>query len=570
MMNDRFSAQLRGHLLRTADTRPADGQLAAIDELVAVTAQRHPLVARLPWSRERINPFPSVAMRYALIAIVLIIVMVAAALAAGFGPTRRTVFEGTWTSIDPADGSTQTLTVGSGVSPSVHFVDDFAAGAACVNDEVKVFTMDGTGTIADDRLSVEWPEGGGCGLMTVFVGPGSYTYDEPSDSITDGQELTWTRVEGRVVPPSGAPTTEPSAKTPSTAERPTSHPGEATFTFTSTIHGYSMGVPAGWQTRPATEGWNGGPLDFDSPAADVIFDPALGDDLYLLVASQSFSGVSADEWTQQVLAWTCPDGRGEFWSWRVDGTRSSQRGPCNSGSLIASATRGYLIRLVASGKAGISDQWEWLKPVLETVDLRPDEALARDRECIDYRDGGTYGQSVDPLTVWATLPAGTENGWWGGSPDLFAVGSDTCLFGPAIELEVSIPWQLFGDACTWRDNVIDVRSSADALATLSQNGLESTPATDATLGGYPASRLEISVPDGFALTRCDDGQLRLWDSGPGRDAYIDPDQTVRVYLVDVDGLTLGVTATYSPGEERLPAHMAELDAILASLRIEQQ
>jgi hypothetical protein len=191
-------------------------------------------------------------------------------------------------------------------------------------------------------------------------------------------------------------------------------------------------------------------------------------------------------------------------------------------------------------------------------------------ECIDYREGGTYAQSVDPLTVTATLPAGTENGWWAGSPDVFAVGSDTCLFSAAIELEVSIPWQLFGDACTWRDTAVDVRSRSDAHATLSQNGLESTPSTDATLGGYPASRFEISVPEGFDLTRCDAGELHLWDSGPGRDASIDPSHTVRVYLVDVDGLTLGVTATYSPGDERVQAHMAELDAILASLRIEPQ
>ena len=49
MMNDRFSAQLRQHLLETADERPADGQLEAIDERVAVTAQRPRLVARLAW-----------------------------------------------------------------------------------------------------------------------------------------------------------------------------------------------------------------------------------------------------------------------------------------------------------------------------------------------------------------------------------------------------------------------------------------------------------------------------------------------------------------------------------------
>jgi hypothetical protein len=46
--------------------------------------------------------------------------------------------------------------------------------------------------------------------------------------------------------------------------------------------------------------------------------------------------------------------------------------------------------------------------------------------------------------------------------------------------------------------------------------------------------------------------------------------TVRVYLVDVDGLILGVTVTWSADDDRVPAKMAELDAILDSLRIEPQ
>ena len=206
MMNDRFSTELRQHLLSVADERPADGRLAAIDERVAVTAQRHPLVARLPWAPGRINPFPPVAMRYGLI-VALIIAIVAAALAAGVVPIRRTVFEGTWTSIDPADGSTQTLVVGPGQDPAVRFVDDFATGAACVADEVKVFRMEGIGTIADGRLHVAWPEGGGCGLAKVEVGPGSYTHDQATDTLVDGQELIWVRANGDAVPPTRAPVT---------------------------------------------------------------------------------------------------------------------------------------------------------------------------------------------------------------------------------------------------------------------------------------------------------------------------------------------------------------------------
>jgi hypothetical protein len=541
MMNDRFSAQLRQHLLATANERPADGRLEAIDARVAVTAQRPRLVARLPWM-PGINPFPSVAMRYGLI-VALIIAIVGAALAVGVA-TRGTVFQGTWRSIDPADGSTQTLVVGGGASPAVHFVDDFATGLACRADAVKVFTMDGTGTIVDGRLVVVWPDGGGCGLMMVVVGPGSYTYDRATDTITDGDRLTWTRVQGSVVPPSSTPVAEPSLSAPSpSTPLPSPHPGEATFA--STIHGFSMGVPAGWQTRPATEPWGGGPLDFDSPAADIIFDPAFGDRLYLLLASQPYGDLSQDAWRDGVLGWTCSGGIHDFGSWMVDGAHAELGGACNSGVLTFTSTRGYLIRLVVSSdEPGLADRydWNWLKPVLETVDLRP-EAAAEVPECIDYRDGGTYGQSVDPLTVTATLPAGTDNGWWGGSRDVFAVRSDTCLFSAAVELHVSLPICLLGDACHRGDDPrVDIRSRAQAIEALSQDGLDSTPPTEATLGGYAASMIELSVPEGFDL-QCAGEPLRLWYSGPGLDATIEPGETVRVYLVDVDGLILGVTVT---------------------------
>jgi hypothetical protein len=571
MMNDRFSAELRQHLLATANERPAEGRLAAIIDGVAVTAQRPAPLARLTWFPTRLGPFPSTVVRYGLIALALIIATAAAALFAG-GQPQRTPFQGAWTSIDPVDGSTQILVVGAGDRPTVRFEDQLATGPACLQDAVKVFTASGTGEISDDRLDVSFPNGGGCGLLAVGVGPGSYTYDRARDTIVDGQGLTWARVQGGDGPATVAPTTQPS-RSPSTSAR--SSPSSGYSRFTSTINGLSIDYPASWHTRPATEPWTGGELSLYSPAADVIFDPALGDRLYLLLASERYGGRSQDAWRDEVLAWTCPGGIHDFGSWKVDGAHAEHGGPCNSGVIAFTDTRGYLIRLVASSDVpGLADtyDWDWLKSVLETVDLRPEDAplAAAQPECIDYRDAGTYTQSVDPLTVTATLPAGTENGWWGGSADVFAVGSDTCGYSPAVELEVSGPTILFGDACKWRGTDVDVRSRGEATKTLSHNGLESTAPTDTTLGGYPASRFEIAVPEGFDLTRCDVEELRLWDSGPGRDPMIHPGETVRVYLVDVDGLTLGVTVTYSPGDERLPAKMAELDAILDSLRIEPQ
>jgi hypothetical protein len=565
MMDDRFSAQLRQHLLNTADERPADGRLAAIIEGVADTPQRHPLVSRLPRFRGRTDPFRSSAMRFGLIAIALIIAILGAALAVGVGQPGRTVFDGTWMSIDSGDGSTQTLRVAAGISPAVRFVDDFASGAACMADEIKIFTMDGTGTIADDRLDVVWPHGGGCGSVKVVVGPGSYTYDQATDTIVDGEALRWTRVEGSVLPPSSAPTTEPNVMPPPPSAPPTAHPGETTFA--STVHGFSMGVPPGWQTRPATEPWGGGQLDFDSPAADVIFDPKYGDGLYLLVASQSFNGMSEDEWSGEVLAWTCPESPGEFWSWRVDEAYSFQRGPCNSGSIVATDTRGYLIRSVASStEPGLVETyaWDWLKRVLETVDLRPDEAIdppgsgAPVPRCADIAAGGTYGNRFGTPKLSATVPVVSQSQWQG-YRDEFALAR-ACPFGGPIRITASMVDAVIDHACDpWTRSPVGFGTLTEAAEVIvAQPGHRSSEPTEVTIADRAALRLEIST-EGSA---CSDG-IGLWY---GNEFSLDEDAIV--YLVEMDGDTLAIAVWYDPSQTT-PAQLAEAESIVASIQNER-
>jgi hypothetical protein len=221
MMNDRFSAQLRQHLLQTADERAADGQLAAVVERVAVTGQRLPLVARWTGFPGRIGPFPSAALRYGLVALALVgAAMAVAILSGGTARPASTVFEGTWTSIDRADHSTQTLVVGVGTSPAVHFEDDFATGAACVADAVKRFTADGTGAISGNRLDTSYPGGGGCGLRKVAIPVGHLNYQAASDTLLDQDGLTWTRVGGGNEPPTSRPATEPPATEPPATRTP--------------------------------------------------------------------------------------------------------------------------------------------------------------------------------------------------------------------------------------------------------------------------------------------------------------------------------------------------------------
>ncbi len=220
-MNDRFSAQLRQHLLESADERAADGQLATVIDRVADTPQRHPVVARLTWLPGRVGPFSSTALRYGLVALALIAATAAAATLGGgsIAPFRSTVFEGTWTTIDVPDGSTMTLVVGEGTTPAVRFVDELATGGACDLDPVKRFTADGTGEINGSRLVVDFPNGGGCGLMTEDV-PGVYDYLARRDMLLDQDDLHWTRADTV----SDGLATQPLPKQPSTAKPPATEP----------------------------------------------------------------------------------------------------------------------------------------------------------------------------------------------------------------------------------------------------------------------------------------------------------------------------------------------------------
>ena len=559
MMNDRFSAELRQHLLSTADERPADGRLAAIVEGVAVTRQRHPLVSRLPWSPTRLDAFPSRAMRYGLLAAALIVAVVGVAVFA-VGQTHRTPFEGTWTSIDPADGSTQTLVVGAGASPSVRFEDQFATGAACVNDAVKVFTADGTGVIADDHLATSFPDGGGCGSMTVRVIL-EFVYDDGTDSLRDQDGVDWVRARGDrpALPSPTTPTPTPTEAPASPA--PTPHPGETAFT--SKINGFSMGVPKGWKSRAATQAWTGRQLDFDSPQADVVFDPRHGKDLYLLVASRPFADIGADAWSASVLQWTCPDEHGEFWGWHVDGAYSFQRGPCNSGSIVQTDTRGYLIRLVASTEALAADyDWDWLKPMLETVDLRPEDAIAPAGAakplptCAEIAAGATYTNRFGSPKLTATIPDGAKSSWQG-YRDAFELGA-RCP-GP-ISITASTIDTVLTDPCDQAagagGNVTTPAEAAEAMA--AHIGHRTSQPTDVTIDGHDALRLEISTEG----STCTD-PFSLW---PGIE--IGPDEDAIIYLVDVgEEHPLGIGVWYERAATT-PAQVAEAEAIVDSIQIE--
>jgi hypothetical protein len=233
---------------------------------------------------------------------------------------------------------------------------------------------------------VTYPDGGGCGLVTVDV-LGRYDYLGASDTLVDQDELTWSRAlggDGGGPQTPATPAPESATQTPATPEPATQAPSPSILldgaTFTSSIQGISLDYPAGWQVRPASEPWAAGELSFDSPAADVIFDPALGVGLYLVVASQPYNGLHPQQWLRKQIEWLCPGERLGAGSAEVDGTDAYALRCSTSASavLVFAETRGYVIRLIASAdEPGLAETYNssWLELLLKTVDLRPQEAI---------------------------------------------------------------------------------------------------------------------------------------------------------------------------------------------------
>ena len=259
-MNDRFAAQLRQHLLETGDDRPADGQLASIIDGVAATKQRHPLAARLTWDPGRVGLVASAGVRYGLIVVALALATVTGASLGGGAVQPSTVFEGTWITIDPGDGSGMTLVVGRGPTPAVYFEDGYATGAACVTDAVKRFTARGSGEISDERLMATFPDGGGCGSVTVRV-PGIYDYHRSGDVLTDQDGVVWTRAlagqpETQASDAPASTAVEPDEAAPVTTPRPDPDciQFDAPGTYTAPVRSLSLTVAV-----PGTvaDPWNG-------------------------------------------------------------------------------------------------------------------------------------------------------------------------------------------------------------------------------------------------------------------------------------------------------------------------
>ncbi|HEY8239452.1 MAG TPA: hypothetical protein VIF63_08455 [Candidatus Limnocylindrales bacterium] len=197
---------------------PAEGGLDAVPEPVGTTPQRQKVVARLRWAPARTESDAPTALRSWPVAVALAAAIVVTAIVVGSGPgqIRTWPFEGMWTSLDPTDGSTQTLVVGPGDTPPVRFEDDFGVDGLCVEDPT-AFIAEGAGAIRGNHLDVSFPDGGGCVGVTAPVADMAFDLEATTGELLGADGRTWSLLTDATAEPTAPAATDgPATDSPAT------------------------------------------------------------------------------------------------------------------------------------------------------------------------------------------------------------------------------------------------------------------------------------------------------------------------------------------------------------------
>ncbi len=144
--------------------------------------------------------------------------------------------------------------------------------------------------------------------------------------------------------------------------------------------------------------------------------------------------------------------------------------------------------------------------------------------------------------------------------------------GETAELYAVVLDAIYTDSCHGEGVPRKVGPGVDALvdALRDQRGTAAGDPTQTTVGGHPATRLDLAIPDGLDLKECrlaEDGVLglQLWYSEPADKYFVlQPDGTASIYVLDVDGdRQVFVTQQFS----HAPEDRAEVQAVLDSIRV---
>ncbi len=176
-----------------------------------------------------------------------------------------------------------------------------------------------------------------------------------------------------------------------------------------------------------------------------------------------------------------------------------------------------------------------------------------------------YDAPSDPVRTVMTVPDGwtSDRGWvifkYDGEPP---EGMAIAIWDDA---------NVYRDGCNWEGSLFSppvgptVDDLATALSSLSDRA--ATPAVDVALGGLPAKRLEITIPEDVDFSECDGGEFRSWTSpGGGARYHQGPGEHSTIWIVEAHGTRLLIFARDFPAtsdEDR-----AEARAIVESARFE--
>jgi hypothetical protein len=180
---------------------------------------------------------------------------------------------------------------------------------------------------------------------------------------------------------------------------------------------------------------------------------------------------------------------------------------------------------------------------------------------------GTYAV---PSSAWsvADFTVTFPEGWnvQGGHDYMKNTGDEEMGFSAVVVDEI------WAEACAGSNSgPTQVGPSVDDLTTalLQQPGPAKSAPVNTTLGGYPATRIDLTVPDGFDLSACNaaDIGLQIWYSAPADMNFVLLDNHVAsVYILDVNGERQVFLTQHGP--TTTDADLAELQTVLDSIRIE--
>ena len=140
-------------------------------------------------------------------------------------------------------------------------------------------------------------------------------------------------------------------------------------------------------------------------------------------------------------------------------------------------------------------------------------------------------------------------------------------------IQTFVVTKIYADACRGqRGAETRVGPTVDDLvgALLAQPGPHQS-SRETTVGGYPATRVDLRVPDSLQTEDCFLGPgtgVQIWRNGPGNFLVLDPQGLLSIYVVDVDGEPAVFTSQYRPAHTS-PEDEAELHQVLDSIEIQK-